>query len=372
MVGAWSDITARRQLGEVLVAAQDRLVHLLSSARAVIYSYRASGDFAPTFVSQNIVEVLGYMPAEYLEDAEFWRRCVHPDELAAVEAEAVHLFRKGHHTVEYRFLKKDGTYCWVNDEQRLVRDKQGQPEEVVGSWSDVSERKTAEEAVEAARVRVEHLLASSPAVIYSFKASGDYAPTFISQNIKDLLGYERADYLESPDFWVSRVHPEDSPRIMQRLCEADRRGATFSEYRFRKKDGSYCWVSDELRVLREARRAGRGRRRLERCLGEEAARRSAGGGAEPARPSARVRAGGDLQLQGHGRLRADFRQPEHPRLAGLRAGGISREPGILVAARPRRRPRRRGGAIGLAVPEGPPHGRVSVSPQGWPILLGQR
>ena len=59
---------------------------------------------------------------------------------------------------------------------------------MVGSWSDITERKRAEEAVVAARERIEHLLASSPAVIYSFKATGDYAPTFISQNVKDLLG----------------------------------------------------------------------------------------------------------------------------------------------------------------------------------------
>ena len=89
------------------------------SSPAVIYSYKATGDFAPTFVSQNIRDLLGYEPHEYLESADFWRRCVHPDELAAVEAESVQLFKKGRHTVEYRFLKKDGSYCWVNDEQHL-------------------------------------------------------------------------------------------------------------------------------------------------------------------------------------------------------------------------------------------------------------
>ena len=143
VVGAWSDVTARKHLGEALVAAQDRLVHLLSSAPAVIYSYKASGDFSPTFVSQNIRDWLGYEPDEYLENPDFWRRCVHPDELGAVEAEAVHLFRKGRHTVEYRFLRKDGS-CWVNDEQHLIRDQDGQPVEVVGSWSDVTARNEAE------------------------------------------------------------------------------------------------------------------------------------------------------------------------------------------------------------------------------------
>jgi adenylate cyclase len=252
VVGSWNDITARKQIGEALVAAQDRIGHLLSSAPAVIYSYKAIGDFAPTFVSRNIRDRLGHEPQDYLENADFWRRCVHPDDLAAVEAEAAQLFKKGRHTVEYRFLRKDGTYCWVNDEQRLVRDEGGQPLEVVGSWSDITERKQAEEAIAAAQKRIEHLLASSPAVIYSFKATGDYGPTFISQNVKDLLGYDREEYLNSPDFWQSRIHPQDGPRILRaysRLFEEERLS---NEYRFRKKDGSYCWVSDELQVLRNA------------------------------------------------------------------------------------------------------------------------
>jgi PAS domain S-box-containing protein len=177
---------------------------------------------------------------------------VHPDDLAAVEAESARLFKKGRHTVEYRFLKKDGAYCWVNDAQRLIRDRDGQPAEVVGSWSDVSERKRAEEAAAAAQERVEHLLGSSPAVIYSFKASGDYAPTFISRNVKELLGYEPAEYLDSPDFWRSRVHPKDSERILGEYSRLFAEGHLNTEYRFRRKDGSYCWISDELQLLRSA------------------------------------------------------------------------------------------------------------------------
>ena len=250
IVGSWSDITVRKAAEEEKAAAHARLSQLLSSSPAVIYSYKATGDFAPTFVSQNITDWLGYEPQEYLRDADFWRRCVHPDDFAAVEAEAVQLFKKGRHAVEYRFLKKDGTYCWVNDAQQLIRDEKGQPAEVVGSWSDVTDRKRAQAAAAEARDRVEHLLASSPAVIYSFKATDDYAPTFISRNVKDLLGYDAQEYLDSPDFWRSRVHPQDSERILDDYSRLFTEGHLSTEYRFRKKDGSYCWISDELQLLR--------------------------------------------------------------------------------------------------------------------------
>jgi adenylate cyclase len=252
IVGSWSDITARRAAEEAKAAAHARLVQLLTGSPSVIYSYRASGDFAPTFVSENIRDWLGYEPKEYLEDADFWRRCVHPDDLAAVEAESVHLFKKGRHTVEYRFRKKDGSWCWVNDQQRLIRDDDGQPAEVVGAWSDISERKRAEEEAAQARERVERLLARSPAVIYSFRASGDYGPTFISPNVKELLGYEREEYLESADFWRERVHPQDLARIETDYGQLFEEGHLAVEYRFRKKDGTYCWISDELQLLRDA------------------------------------------------------------------------------------------------------------------------
>ena len=110
----------------------------------MIYSYKATGDFAPTFVSRT--SWTGWVTSR----RNTWRTRisggsrVHPDDLAAVEAESVHLYKKGRHTVEYRFLKKDGIYCWVNDEQHLIRDEEGQPVEVVGSWSDITARKEAE------------------------------------------------------------------------------------------------------------------------------------------------------------------------------------------------------------------------------------
>lgn len=54
-------------------------------------------------------------------------------------------------------------------------------------------------------------------MVYSFKATGDYAPTFVSDNIKRVLGYGPDDYLKQPDFWRSRVHPEDLEAV--EACE---------------------------------------------------------------------------------------------------------------------------------------------------------
>ncbi len=130
----------RQHESEVKAAAQERLVRLLSSSPAVIYSFKASGDFAPTFVSDNIGTVFGYTTAEYLENPSFWRDRVHPDDLARVEEAISKFFHNGVQSVEYRFRRRDGSYCWVNDAQRLVRGIGRKPLEIVGSWTDVTAR----------------------------------------------------------------------------------------------------------------------------------------------------------------------------------------------------------------------------------------
>ena len=52
--------------------------------------------------------------------------------------------------------------------------------------------------------------------------------------MKDLLGYERDEYLASPDFWQSRVHPDDQERVLGEFERLWEEGHLSNEYRFRK------------------------------------------------------------------------------------------------------------------------------------------
>ena len=105
---------------------QERLTRLLDASPAVIYSFKARDYFAPIFVSDNIETLFGYAPRDYLDNPNFWREHVYPEDLSRVEAEIGDLFVNGKHALEYRFRRKDGSYCWVSDEQRLIRDEKSE------------------------------------------------------------------------------------------------------------------------------------------------------------------------------------------------------------------------------------------------------
>lgn len=128
---------------------RQRLSFLLSTSPAMIYSAQATGDYGCTFISENIRELTGYTAQEFMADSGFWAKHLHPDDAPRIFAEVPALFTQGHHHHEYRFRFQDGSYHWMRDELRLVRDKAGNPVEIVGYWSDITAERNLQQQLRA-------------------------------------------------------------------------------------------------------------------------------------------------------------------------------------------------------------------------------
>ena len=71
---------------------------------------------------------------------------------------------QGGGTLEYRFRRREGHYCWFQDTFKVIRDEAGDPLEIIGSWADISERKRAEEELQLAVAELKALGDISQAV----------------------------------------------------------------------------------------------------------------------------------------------------------------------------------------------------------------
>ncbi|MGA9380616.1 MAG: PAS domain S-box protein [Phormidium sp.] len=98
------------------------------------------------FFSVRWKEMLGYTDSEITNHLDEWVVRVHPDDFTKVmQAINEHLDKKTSSYInEYRLLCKDGTYKWILDRGQALWDKQGKPIRMVGSHTDISERKQAE------------------------------------------------------------------------------------------------------------------------------------------------------------------------------------------------------------------------------------
>jgi PAS domain S-box-containing protein len=148
----------KARLYKAVRQSQERLHYLVSSSPAVIYTSQPYGDYGGTFISENVAQQMGYEPQDFIEDPGFWAAHIHPEDAPRIFDGLPRLFEHGHHTHEYRFLCKDGTYRWMRDEMKLVRDADGEPAEIIGYWVDISERVRAEEELRQHRDHLEELV----------------------------------------------------------------------------------------------------------------------------------------------------------------------------------------------------------------------
>jgi PAS domain S-box-containing protein len=139
------EVVERKRAEEELTLTKSRLEYLLRSGPTIIYSCKISGDFAPTFISENVSAQLGYSDKDFLNDPAFWLDHIHEEDVSNTLNDVKMCLKKGHHIYDYRFLHKDGTYRWMRNDLRLVRDDIGNPSEMVGSMTDITEQKQLEE-----------------------------------------------------------------------------------------------------------------------------------------------------------------------------------------------------------------------------------
>lgn len=147
VLGHASDVTDLLNAEKQLDVARARMDRLVAASPAVVYSMQ-SETFEPTYVSPNVLDLMGHSYQDIVGDAGFWPDRIHPDDWPDVLRNWSRLIDIGRLTQRYRFRHADGSYRWMRDEQRLSYDEDGGPDEITGHWLDITEEKRLADDVE--------------------------------------------------------------------------------------------------------------------------------------------------------------------------------------------------------------------------------
>ena len=239
------DISERKRAQEALRESEERLQFMMSNSPAVIYTCRPSDDFGATFITSNVVHPLGYEATEFLADPGFWAARIHPDDEPRVFGGLSALFAEGSYAHEYRFLHKDGTWRWMHDDLRLIRDEAGEPVEIIGSWVDITDRKRAEEALRESERKYRTLFDSASDAVFILDLEGHILD--VNRTAHTRLGYTKQEMLRMS---VSRLDPpEFAAKVPARLAQISRSGVAVFESAHLRKDGSVMPVEINGRLL---------------------------------------------------------------------------------------------------------------------------
>lgn len=135
-------LEAERQLRQI----EERQTAIVRSLPIVLYSARLKGRFSgPRFVSEGVAQAIGFPAARFVEDPDLWSERIHADDRERVLADVADIHASGGMSAEYRWVCADGSYRWFLDRAVLIRDPDGQPQEIFGSCLDMTDRRRIEQ-----------------------------------------------------------------------------------------------------------------------------------------------------------------------------------------------------------------------------------
>jgi PAS domain S-box-containing protein len=118
-------------------------------------------------------------------------------------------------------------------------------------------RDRANAAKNEAEIRYRMLVEQIPAITYvdTVEPGGGwpFVMTYMSPQVREVLGYEPEVFVEDPDVWERIVHPDDRAYVRDAdTSSADTTKDYVAEYRLVAADGHVVWVHDEAQMIMES------------------------------------------------------------------------------------------------------------------------
>jgi PAS domain S-box-containing protein len=111
-------------------------------------------------------------------------------------------------------------------------------------------RKQSDDALKTMEERNRLLIENVPAVIWVTDRQGNTA--FISANVKEVYGYSADEIYANPDLFLKEIHPDDVKRVSKAFKQLFTQNKNYEiEYRIRRKDGEWIWLSDIASITRK-------------------------------------------------------------------------------------------------------------------------
>ncbi len=153
------DITERKNSQEAIRISNERYDYVAKATNDSIWDW----DLQTNKVirsGENYTKLFGYDTAVADADDQFWALHVYPDDLERINRERQKILADpslDYWEDEYRFQKADGTYAFVYDKGHIIRNEAGIAIRMIGSTTDITQRKKQEEALKLLNANLERI-----------------------------------------------------------------------------------------------------------------------------------------------------------------------------------------------------------------------
>jgi formate hydrogenlyase transcriptional activator len=246
IVGFTGEITPRKLVEEELLRTKEDLAASEASLRLIVDSipglvHTTTAEGKLEFVNRQLLDYFG----KTLDELKGWATndVIHPDDRSHVIAAFTRSIETGQtYDIEQRCRRKDGVYRWFHVRALAVRDTEGRIIRWYTLFTDIDERKQAEEALRQDERELRQLIDFLPQLVMVLAADGNLL--LVNQMVVDYTGYTMREMGEmgTDERRARDIHPDDLERALSEWQRGLASEAQFElERRARGKDGRYRW-----------------------------------------------------------------------------------------------------------------------------------
>jgi formate hydrogenlyase transcriptional activator len=239
--GTNTDIEDRKRAEGALRKSEHELRLIIDTIPGFAYTETAAGEIE--LVNQPLLDYTG----KTLQQLRDGPTTLHPEDSARSKSRWEHSVETGApYDAELRIRRADGAYRWFHARSLPLRDSAGRVVRWYSLFTDIEDRKRAEEALRTSEQSLRLLVESIPGFV--FVTSADGRLEYVNQRILDYSGKDLRDFAGLQ--WDRMIHPTDLPVAIASWVENVAAGLPHeAEWRFLGADGAYRWFHNRVEPL---------------------------------------------------------------------------------------------------------------------------
>ncbi len=249
VIANYRDVTQRKMLNKILQEYNDRHEIVSRATNDAIWDWDIENDFE--IWNHGTQTIFGYNEREVGSSRNWWKEKLHPMDYERVNQELEESFkRKTENWIsQYQYLCANGNYKYVLD-RAFILYREDKPVRMIGAMQDITEQVVAAQELRSLNERYEIVLDTTGDAIWDWDLLSNEITW--GEGLFKLFGYQAKAAIRS-SFWFDKIHNDDRKRVEQLILEVVSNSRQFKwedEYQFRKSDGTYSFVHNRGKIVR--------------------------------------------------------------------------------------------------------------------------